>query len=298
VQSRCLRVLVLFRFLNLFALLLLVFLFFFLFVVGVMATTSSTESGALPAMAVGVDHSGAAISAAAAAASASAGSGGAMSLDEIKSTQKVQRVAAHSHITGLGLACDGTALGDAVCGLVGQAQARESAGLVVELIRSRKMAGRALLLAGAPGTGKTAVGLPCACALLFFSFCGVCVYLLVLVCSRVGAFWSDSIRVCVCVCVCVYSLSLELSRTLCVCLRWCYCVWPSSLVLYVCPRLFRACSRTLELFLSLLSSDVDFCFLFLFFCPPSSSWRWPSLRNWVLRFPSVRWSARRCTRPR
>lgn len=44
-------------------------------------------------------------------------------------------------------------------GFVGQEQAREAAGLVVDLIRSRKMAGRALLLAGAPGTGKTALAL-------------------------------------------------------------------------------------------------------------------------------------------
>ena len=44
-------------------------------------------------------------------------------------------------------------------GLVGQEQAREAAGVVVELIRMKKMAGRALLLAGAPGTGKTALAL-------------------------------------------------------------------------------------------------------------------------------------------
>ena len=44
-------------------------------------------------------------------------------------------------------------------GLVGQEKAREAAGVVVELIRSKKMAGRALLLAGAPGTGKTALAL-------------------------------------------------------------------------------------------------------------------------------------------
>jgi DNA helicase TIP49 (TBP-interacting protein) len=44
-------------------------------------------------------------------------------------------------------------------GLVGQERAREAAGVVVELIKSKKMAGRALLLAGAPGTGKTALAL-------------------------------------------------------------------------------------------------------------------------------------------
>ena len=44
-------------------------------------------------------------------------------------------------------------------GLVGQEKAREACGVVVDLIRSKKMAGRALLLAGAPGTGKTALAL-------------------------------------------------------------------------------------------------------------------------------------------
>lgn len=53
---------------------------------------------------------------------------------------------------------DGTAapLG---AGFVGQEQAREAAGLVVDMIRGKKMAGRALLMAGAPGTGKTALAL-------------------------------------------------------------------------------------------------------------------------------------------
>jgi len=35
----------------------------------------------------------------------------------------------------------------------------QAAGVVVDLIRSKKMAGRAVLLAGPPGTGKTAVAL-------------------------------------------------------------------------------------------------------------------------------------------
>jgi hypothetical protein len=42
---------------------------------------------------------------------------------------------------------------------VGQEKAREACGLIVDLIRSRKMAGRALLLAGGAGTGKTALAL-------------------------------------------------------------------------------------------------------------------------------------------
>ena len=43
-------------------------------------------------------------------------------------------------------------------GLVGQDQAREAAGIIVDLIRAKKMAGRAVLFAGPPGTGK--VGFP------------------------------------------------------------------------------------------------------------------------------------------
>jgi hypothetical protein len=44
-------------------------------------------------------------------------------------------------------------------GFVGQEQAREACGIVVGMIRQKKMAGRALMLTGAPGTGKTALAL-------------------------------------------------------------------------------------------------------------------------------------------
>lgn len=82
-----------------------------------------------------------------------------MKIEEVQSTTKTQRIASHTHIKGLGLnAVDGSALPIA-SGLVGQESAREAAGIVVELIKTKKMAGRALLLAGAPGTGKTALAL-------------------------------------------------------------------------------------------------------------------------------------------
>jgi RuvB-like protein 1 (pontin 52) len=42
-------------------------------------------------------------------------------------------------------------------GLVGQEKAREACGLVVELIKAKKMAGRALLMAGAPGINSLIV---------------------------------------------------------------------------------------------------------------------------------------------
>lgn len=44
-------------------------------------------------------------------------------------------------------------------GFVGQAEAREACGLAVDMIRQKKMAGKAILLAGPPGTGKTALAL-------------------------------------------------------------------------------------------------------------------------------------------
>mmetsp|Transcript_26223 Transcript_26223/g.42457 ORF Transcript_26223/g.42457 Transcript_26223/m.42457 type:complete len:459 (+) Transcript_26223:323-1699(+) len=81
-----------------------------------------------------------------------------MKIEEVKSTTKKQRIASHTHIKGLGLEDDGSAIAIAA-GLVGQERAREAAGVVVDLIKSKKMAGRALLLAGAPGTGKTALAL-------------------------------------------------------------------------------------------------------------------------------------------
>mmetsp|Transcript_7946 Transcript_7946/g.15461 ORF Transcript_7946/g.15461 Transcript_7946/m.15461 type:complete len:456 (-) Transcript_7946:234-1601(-) len=81
-----------------------------------------------------------------------------MRIEEVASTTKAQRVATHTHIKGLGLKEDGSAL-PLAAGFVGQEQAREACGVVVSLIRRKKMAGRALLLTGAPGTGKTALAL-------------------------------------------------------------------------------------------------------------------------------------------
>ncbi|KAH9508118.1 RuvB-like protein 1 [Bulinus truncatus] len=81
-----------------------------------------------------------------------------MKIEEVKSTSKAQRIASHSHVKGLGLDENGYAV-QSSAGLVGQELAREAAGVVVELIRSKKMAGRAVLLAGPPGTGKTAIAL-------------------------------------------------------------------------------------------------------------------------------------------
>ncbi|HIP25690.1 MAG TPA: RuvB-like helicase [Archaeoglobus profundus] len=76
---------------------------------------------------------------------------------EIKEiTQKFERISAHSHIKGLGLD-ENLRAKDVADGLVGQKKAREAAGIIVRLIKSGKMAGRGILIAGPPGTGKTAI---------------------------------------------------------------------------------------------------------------------------------------------
>jgi len=74
-----------------------------------------------------------------------------------ESLREWERVAAHSHIQGLGL--EGLKAKPVADGLVGQIEAREAAGLVVRLIKEGKFAGRAILLAGPPGTGKSALAM-------------------------------------------------------------------------------------------------------------------------------------------
>src|SRR3989338_6164424 len=80
-------------------------------------------------------------------------------IEEVVSTTKTERIAAHSHFKGLGLDEHGVPKANGNDGLVGQTAAREAAGLIVDLIRTKKMSGRALLFAGPPGTAKTALAL-------------------------------------------------------------------------------------------------------------------------------------------
>lgn len=43
--------------------------------------------------------------------------------------------------------------------MIGQGDAREACGIIVELIKQKKMSGKAILFAGPPGTGKTALAM-------------------------------------------------------------------------------------------------------------------------------------------
>lgn len=76
----------------------------------------------------------------------------------------MERIGAHSHIRGLGLddSLDPRGVSQ---GMVGQKKARRAAGLILEMIKEGKIAGRALLIAGPPGTGKTAIAMGMAQAL-------------------------------------------------------------------------------------------------------------------------------------
>ena len=61
--------------------------------------------------------------------------------NNIQDSSVGKRITFHSHVSGLS-------------SLSGQNEAVEAAGLLCELIKRGKMSGRAILLAGPPGTGK------------------------------------------------------------------------------------------------------------------------------------------------
>jgi len=83
---------------------------------------------------------------------------------EVREITRIERIGAHSHIRGLGL--DDTLDPRPVSqGMVGQTAARRAAGVVVEMVKEGKIAGRAVLIAGTPGTGKTAIAMGVAQAL-------------------------------------------------------------------------------------------------------------------------------------
>ncbi|MCJ1234269.1 RuvB-like protein 2 [Varicellaria rhodocarpa] len=68
-------------------------------------------------------------------------------------------VAAHSHIRGLGVDQQTLEPTHSSQGLVGQEKARKAAAVILQMVRDGKIAGRAVLIAGPPSTGKTAIAM-------------------------------------------------------------------------------------------------------------------------------------------
>lgn len=85
-------------------------------------------------------------------------------VQEVREVTRIERIGAHSHIRGLGLNDDLEAK-NVSQGMVGQLAARRAAGVILEMIKEGKIAGRAVLIAGLPGTGKTAIAMGMAQAL-------------------------------------------------------------------------------------------------------------------------------------
>ena len=48
---------------------------------------------------------------------------------------------------------------DSAQGMVGQHAARKAAGMIVRIVQNGRIAGRSVLIAGPPGTGKTAIAM-------------------------------------------------------------------------------------------------------------------------------------------
>lgn len=78
---------------------------------------------------------------------------------ESKELRGLNLIAAHSHIRGLGVDVDSLQPRAASQGLVGQEKARKAAAVILQMVKEGKIAGRAVLIAGPPSTGKTAIAM-------------------------------------------------------------------------------------------------------------------------------------------
>ena len=68
-------------------------------------------------------------------------------------------IASHSHIHGLGIDLATLEARGAGQGLIGQEKARKAAAVILQMVKDGKIAGRAVLVAGPPSTGKTAIAM-------------------------------------------------------------------------------------------------------------------------------------------
>ncbi|BFZ55602.1 RuvB-like protein 2 [Savitreella phatthalungensis] len=93
-----------------------------------------------------------------ASVSVAAGLAGSGSTTTKSTTTLGTLVTAHSHIRGLGLDEHLEPRASAQ-GMVGQLKARKAAGVVVRMLQENRIAGRAILMAGPPSTGKTAIAI-------------------------------------------------------------------------------------------------------------------------------------------
>ncbi len=78
---------------------------------------------------------------------------------ESKELRGLNLIAAHSHIRGLGVDGDTLEPKASSQGLVGQEKARKAAAVILKMAQEGKIAGRAVLIAGPPSTGKTAIAM-------------------------------------------------------------------------------------------------------------------------------------------
>ena len=78
---------------------------------------------------------------------------------------------AHSHIHGLGLDANLEPRASSQ-GMIGQGKARKAAGVILKLVQEGRIAGRSILMAGPPSTGKTAIAMGEQCCVSACFSCG------------------------------------------------------------------------------------------------------------------------------
>jgi len=79
-------------------------------------------------------------------------------VSEVRDLTHIERIGAHSHIRGLGVD-DDLEPRQISQGMVGQSKARRGAAIYCKMISEGKMSGKSVLLAGPPGSGKTAIAM-------------------------------------------------------------------------------------------------------------------------------------------